>query len=133
MVQQNSSLLPSEQHQNKCKRGNDDTFLAKSDQFGDRFPRGALAKGTQYADLTMTFAASAASIEEQANSAARDGKFPDGTKSVEVERRIWRAKVKPKYIEPETDIDPSEDLDYLYENAGKMLLERNTTIIYLWV
>ena len=78
-------------------------------------------KGTQYAEL-MTFAASAASIEEQANSALRDGKFPDGTKPVEVERRIWRAKVKSKYIESETDFDPSEDLDYLYANAGKTLL-----------
>jgi hypothetical protein len=70
----------------------------------------------------MTFAASAASIEEQNHSALRDGKFPDGSKPVEVKRRIWRAKVKSKYIESETDFDPSEDLDYLYENAGKMLL-----------
>jgi hypothetical protein len=59
---------------------------------------------------------------EQPNSALRDGKFPDSTKPVEVGRRIWRAKVKSKYIEFETDFDPSEDLDYLYENAGKMLL-----------
>jgi hypothetical protein len=76
----------------------------------------------------MTFAASAASIEEQANSALRDGTFPDGTKPVEVERKIWRAKGKLKHIESETDFDPSEDLDYLYENAGKTLLRRKSNL-----
>ena len=38
----------------------------------------------------LTLAASSASVEEQANSALRDGKFPDGSTPVQVERRIWR-------------------------------------------
>ena len=71
----------------------------------------------------LTLAASSASVEEQANSALRNGKFPDGTKPVVVERRIWRAQVKSQYVEPEIDLDPSEGLDYLYENAGKTVLK----------
>ena len=31
--------------------------------------------------------------------------------------------MKSRYIEPETDIDPSESLDYLYKNAGKTVLK----------
>ena len=42
----------------------------------------------------LTLAATSASEEEMANSALRDGKFPDGSSPVAVERRIWRAKVK---------------------------------------
>ena len=41
----------------------------------------------------LTLAASSASVEEQANSALKDGKFPDGSKPIAVERRIWRAQV----------------------------------------
>ena len=55
-------------------------------------------------------AASAASIEEQANSALKDGKFPDGSTPIKVERRIWRAQVKSQYIEPEMELDPSKSL-----------------------
>ena len=66
----------------------------------------------------LTLAASSASVEEQASSALKDGKFPDGTTPVVVERRIWRAQVKSQYVEPELELDPSEGLEFLYENAG---------------
>ena len=71
----------------------------------------------------LTLAASSASVEEQACSALKDGKFPDGSKPIEVERRIWRAQVKSQYIEPETEIDPSERLDFIFENAGRTVLQ----------
>ena len=71
----------------------------------------------------LTLAASAASIEEQANSALRDGKFPDGSTPVVVEKQIWRAQVKSQYLEPEMELDPSERLDFLYEKAGKTVLK----------
>jgi hypothetical protein len=70
-----------------------------------------------------TFAASSASLEEQAKSALKDGVFPDGSKPVEVERRIWRAPVKSQYVEPEMELDPSEELDYMFVNAGKTVLK----------
>ena len=41
----------------------------------------------------LSLAASSASVEEQANSALKDGKFPDGTTPIKVERRISRAQV----------------------------------------
>ena len=69
----------------------------------------------------LSLAASSASVEEQANSALKDGKFPDGTTPVKVERRIWRAQVKSQYVEPEFEIDPSSSLDFLYENLGKKI------------
>ena len=71
----------------------------------------------------LSLAASSASVEEQANSALKDGRFPDGTTPVKVERRIWRAQVKSQYVEPEFEIDPSSSLDFLYENLGKTVLK----------
>ena len=68
--------------------------------------------GNHFSTDFITLAASSASIEEQANSALKDGKFPDGSKPVKVERRIWRAQVKSQYEEPEYEIDPSESLDF---------------------
>ena len=64
--------------------------------------------GDTNVERLLTLAASSASVEEQANSALKDGRFPDGSKPVTVEKRIWRAQVKSQYIEPEVDIDPSE-------------------------
>ena len=72
----------------------------------------------------MTLAASSASVEEQARSALKDGKFPDGSKPVVVERRIWRAQVKSQFVEPEIELDPSEDLDFLFVNSGKTVLKK---------
>ena len=71
----------------------------------------------------LSLAASSASVEEQANSALKDGKFPDGSTPIKVERRIWRAQVKSEYVEPEVKIDPSESLDFLFEHAGKTVLK----------
>ena len=71
----------------------------------------------------LSLAASSASVEEQANSALKDRKFPDGSTPIKVEKQIWRAQVKSEYVEPEVEIDPSESLDYLFENAGKTMLK----------
>ena len=76
----------------------------------------------------LSLAASAASVEEQANSALWDGKFPYGSTPVVVEKRIWRAQVQSQYVEPEIELDPSEDLDFLYEHAGKTLLKKRTAL-----
>ena len=73
--------------------------------------------------VLLTLAASSASIEEQANSALKDGKFPDGSTPVTVEKRIWRAKVKSQYVEPEIELDPSEELDFIFEKSGKTVWE----------
>ena len=86
----------------------------------------------------ISLAASSASKEEQAKSALKDGKFPDGSTPVKVERRIWRAQVKSVYIEPDLRLDPSESLDFLYENGGKTVLKskkiltpRDDVIVFL--
>ena len=79
----------------------------------------AIHVGREY----LSLAASSASVEEQANSALKDGKFPDGSTPIKVEKRIWRAQVKSEYVEPEVDIDPSESLDYLFENARETMLK----------
>ena len=76
----------------------------------------------------LSLAASSASVEEQAKSALKDGKFPDGTTPIKVERRIWRAQVKSRYIEPEAEIDPSESLEFLYENTGKTVLRNKKNL-----
>ena len=68
----------------------------------------------------LSLAASSASVEEQANSALKDGKFPDGTTPIKVEQRIWRAQVKSQYVEPEVEIDPSESLDFYMKMWGKL-------------
>ena len=73
-------------------------------------------------------AASAASVEERAKSALKDGKFPDGSTPVKVEQRIWRAQVKSEYVEPEDELDPTGSLDYLYEHAGKTVLKSKETL-----
>ena len=65
-------------------------------------------------------AALSASVEEQANWALKDGKFPDGTTPIKVERRIWRAQVKSQYVEPEVEIDPSKSLDFYMKMWGKL-------------
>jgi hypothetical protein len=71
----------------------------------------------------LTLAASSALVEEQATLALKDGKFPDETTPVVVERQIWRAQLKSQYVEPELELDPSEGLDFLYENTGKTVLK----------
>jgi hypothetical protein len=77
----------------------------------------------------LMLAASSALVEEQATSALKDGKFPDGMTPVVVERRIWRAQVKSQYVEPELELDSSEGLDFLYENTGKTVLKHKKPLL----
>ena len=76
----------------------------------------------------ILLAASSASLEEQANSALKEGRFPDGSTPVKVKKRIWWAQVKSQYVEPEVKIDPSESLDFLFENVGKMMLKNKNIL-----
>jgi hypothetical protein len=67
----------------------------------------------------------------------KDGKFADGSAPVTVERRIWRAKVQSEFIEPEIELDPSEHLDFLFEQAGRTVLRSSAPLpprddIILW-
>ena len=84
--------------------------------------------GDRFTAEYISLAASSASAEEQANSNLMDGKFPDGSTPIKVERRIWRAQVKSQYVEPEIELDPSESLDFLYENVGKTVLKNKKTL-----
>ena len=84
--------------------------------------------GDRFTAEYISLAASSASAEEQANSNLMNGKFPDGSTPIKVERRIWRAQVKSQYVEPEIELDPSESLDFLYENVGKTVLKNKKTL-----
>jgi hypothetical protein len=70
--------------------------------------------GNRHKGELLTLVASSASVEEQATLALTP---------VVVEQRIWRAQVKSQYVEPELELDASEGLDFLYENAGKTVLK----------
>jgi hypothetical protein len=85
--------------------------------------------------LKRTFAASAATEEE--DKIAKEGKHPDGSTSVQVAKRIWRPKVRMVYEEPEALLDTSGDLDWLFEEHGRVVIEdkaalppRNDLVIY---
>ena len=85
--------------------------------------------------LKRTFAASAATEAE--DKAAREGKHPDGSTAVKVAKRIWRPKVRMVYEEPEALLDTSGDLDWLFEEHGRVVIEdkqalppRDDLIIY---
>jgi hypothetical protein len=79
-----------------------------------------------FADKFLTLAASSATAEEEA--LAAKGKFEDGTTPIQMERRVWRAQVKSQYVEPESDIDPTDQLDYVYVNAGKTVLRNKNKL-----
>ena len=53
---------------------------------------------------------------------------PDGSKSVEVPKRIWRPKVRSEYIEPEEILDTSDDVDWLFENCGHSITKQKTEL-----
>jgi hypothetical protein len=71
--------------------------------------------------ISHTFAASAAT--EQEEQIAKTGVHPDGSKSISVAKRPWRPQVKSTYKEVELEIDPSENLDWLFEEHGKAMLK----------
>ena len=80
-------------------------------------------KGNRLGRECISLAASSASTDEQAKSALKDGKFPDGTAPVSVEKQIWRGQVKSQCVEPEVEIHPSESLDFLCKQGGKTVLK----------
>mmetsp|Transcript_13167 Transcript_13167/g.31418 ORF Transcript_13167/g.31418 Transcript_13167/m.31418 type:complete len:1848 (-) Transcript_13167:281-5824(-) len=70
----------------------------------------------------QTFAATSATKEEE--EIARRGVLPDGTKPVQVAKRIWRAKAKNTYIEPATELN--DNMNWLFEDLGRTVAkERN--------
>src|SRR6056300_561688 len=80
----------------------------------------------QLADDThpSTFAASSATKEEE--EIAAKGILPDGTKPVAVPKRMWRAKAKNVYEEPETTLN--DDLDWMFEKHGKVMIREKAAV-----
>jgi hypothetical protein len=68
-----------------------------------------------------SFAASSATEAEE--KIARAGKHADGSTPVNVPKRIWRPKVRMVYEEPEELLDTSGDMDWLFEEHGKVAIE----------
>jgi hypothetical protein len=66
-----------------------------------------------------TFAATSATEAEE--EIARKGKHPDGSTPVKVTKRAWRPKIKTVYEEPEDILDTSGELDWLFEENGKVM------------
>ena len=62
-----------------------------------------------------TFAASAATEAEERIAKT---KFADGSKPVQVPKRVWRPQVKNEYREPEVELD--EEHDWLFQDLGKI-------------
>jgi hypothetical protein len=54
--------------------------------------------------------------------------FADGMTPVAVLKRIWRPQVKSIYEELEDSIDPLENLDFLFREAGKMVLKHKHSL-----
>jgi hypothetical protein len=76
--------------------------------------------------LATTFAASSATEAEE--EIAKLGKHPDGSVPVKVPKRIWRPQVQSRYEEPEDIPDTSGDLDWLFQDNGKVILEDKTAL-----
>ena len=82
----------------------------------------------------VTFAATS-QTEEEAKIAEKG--HADGSKPVQVPKRIWRPKMRSEYVEPEDPLDTSGDLDWLFEEGGKSIVKdkkelppRNDIITY---
>ena len=71
-----------------------------------------------------TFAASSTTKEEE--EIAAKGILPDGTKPVAVPKRMWRAKAKNVYEEPETTLN--DDLDWMFEKHGKVMIREKAAV-----
>jgi hypothetical protein len=68
------------------------------------------------------FAASAATAEEL--KLAKTEIQPDGTKAVVCSKRVWRPQVKYEYQEIPKELDPCDDLDWLFEKHGKCMAKK---------
>jgi hypothetical protein len=73
-----------------------------------------------------SFAASTATTEQQ--ELAKSGIQPDGTKAVQCQKRTWRPQVKYDYQEIPTELDPSDDWDWLLEKHGKCMAKKKTKL-----
>jgi hypothetical protein len=83
----------------------------------------------------LIMAATDATEEELAR--VKDGKFPDRTTPIQMEKRVWRAQVRSEYVEPEQEIDENDQLDYIFKNAGKTALKTKVDLpprddVILW-
>lgn len=85
--------------------------------------------------LPRTYAATSATVAEEET--AKRGRHPDGSTPVKVPKRVWRPKIRMEYEEPEALLDTSGDLDWLFEEHGKVGIEdrkplppRDDVIIY---
>jgi hypothetical protein len=69
----------------------------------------------------MPFAATSATEKEE--EIAKKGRHPDGSKVVQVPKIIWCPKVRMIYEEPEELLDTNGDLDWIFEEHGKVMTE----------
>jgi hypothetical protein len=70
----------------------------------------------------------ATSTTEEEEQITRRGNHPDGSAPVKVPKRAWRPKIKTVYEEPEDILDSSGELDWLFEENGKAMIENKTTL-----
>ncbi len=77
---------------------------------------------TNYNGTTLrTLAASAATEAE--DKIAKEGRHPDGSMAVKAPKRVWRPKVRMSCEEPEALLDTSGDLDWIFEEHGRVVIE----------
>jgi hypothetical protein len=81
---------------------------------------------TNKQNYPLTFAASSATEDEE--KIAKLGKHPDGSIPVTVPKRIWRPQVKSVYLETPTALDPSENLDWLFQEHGETAITNTNTL-----
>jgi hypothetical protein len=74
----------------------------------------------------LTLAATSATAEEE--ELAKKGRHPDGSRSVEVPKRVWRPRISAVYEEPEDILDTSGDLDWLFNDNGKAIIENKAIL-----
>jgi hypothetical protein len=81
---------------------------------------------TQTEKEPRTFAASSATEAEE--TIAKKGCHPDGSTPVKVQKRVWRPKMQTVYEEPEDELDTSGDLDWLFKDNGKAIIQDKTAL-----
>lgn len=52
----------------------------------------------------------------------------DGSRLVKMDKRVWRPKMPNRYVDPEPHLDASEDLQWLFEEHGRVATTTTTTL-----
>jgi hypothetical protein len=103
-------------------RNPDTTHMNNEDTESDSSSESDDEEEFELPELTpRTFAASSATEAEE--KLAKAGRHPDGSAQVKVPKRLWRPKLRIEYEEPEALLDTPGDMDWLFEDHGKVLIE----------